>query len=75
MASDVQTAIDGTMFSKEPIRCFRGIGDQLVFHDDESLKYFTSLCDDRKESCDLHYSAVKNGIYRYRVQNWGVIEN
>lgn len=75
MASDVQAAIDGTMFGKEPIRCFRGIGDQLVFDDDEGLKYFTSLCDGRKESCDLRYRAVKNGIYRYLVQNWGVIEN
>ena len=39
------------------------------------VKYFTSLCDDRKESCDLCYSAVKNSIYRYLIQNWEVIEN
>lgn len=59
MASDVQAAIDGTMFDKEAIRCFCGIGDQLVFVNDEGLKYVTSLCDDQKESCDLHYSAVE----------------
>ena len=75
MATDVRAAIDGTMFNKEPIHCFRGVGDRLVFDDDEGLKYFSSLCKDRKESCDLHYSAVKNGIYGYLVQNWGVEEN
>lgn len=26
MATDVKVAIDGTMFNKEPIRCFRGVG-------------------------------------------------
>ena len=75
MATDVKVAIDGTMFNKEPIRCFRGVGDRLVFDDDEGLKYFSSLCSDRKESCDLRYSAVKNGIYGYLVQNWGVKDN
>lgn len=75
MANDVKEVIDGTLFNKEPIRCFRGVGDQLVFDDDDGLKYFSSLCDDRKESCNLHYSAVKNGIYSYLVQNWGVSEN
>lgn len=75
MATDVRAAIDGTMFNKEPIRCFRGVGDRLVFNDEEGLKYFSSLCNDRKESCDMHYSAVNNGIYGYLVQNWGVEEN
>ena len=75
MATDVRAAIHGTMFNKEPIRCFRGVGDCLVFDDEEGLKYFSSLCKDRKESCDLRYSAVKNGIYDYLVQNWGVEEN
>ena len=75
MANDVKEVIDGTLFNKEPIRCFRGVGDQLVFDDDDGLKYFSSLCDDRKESCNLHCSAVKNGIYSYLVQNWGVSEN
>ena len=65
MATDVRAAIDGTMFNKEPIRCFRGVGDRLVFNDEEGLKYFSSLCNDRKESCDMHYSAVNNGIYGY----------
>lgn len=40
MATDVRVAIDGTMFNKEPIHCFRGVGDRLVFDDDEGLKYF-----------------------------------
>ncbi|CAH3163281.1 unnamed protein product [Porites lobata] len=62
MATDVRAAIDGTMFNKEPIRCFRGLGDRLVFNDEEGLKYFYSLCNDRKESCDMHYSAVNNDI-------------
>lgn len=75
VATDVRAAIDGTMFNKEPIHCFRGVGDRLVFDDDEGLKYFSSLCKDRKESCDLRYSAGKNGIYGYLVQNWGVEEN
>lgn len=35
----------------------------------------SSLCKDHKESCDLRYSAGKNGIYGYLVQNWGVEEN
>lgn len=30
---------------------------------------------DCKESCDLCYSAVKNGVYGYLVRNWGVEEN
>lgn len=75
MATDVRAAIDGTMFNKEPTRCFRGVGDRLVFNDEEGLKYFSSLCNDRKELCDMHYSAVNNGIYGYLVQNWGVEEN
>ena len=50
------------------------IGDQLVFNDEDTLKYFTSLCDDRKESCELRYSPVRNGIFDYLVRNWDVAE-
>lgn len=57
-----KAAIDGTTINKEPIRCLGGVADHLV--------YDSSLCNDPKESCDLCYSAVKNGIYRYLSKTW-----
>ena len=73
MEKDMKEVIDGS--GKESIHCFRGVGDQLVFDDDEGLKLFTSLCHYPKENCQLHYSAVKNGIYNYLVHHWGIQEN
>lgn len=67
MAIDVRAVIYGIMFNKELIFCFRGVGDCFVFDDEEGFKYFFFLCKDRKESCDIRYSVVKNGIYDYFV--------
>ena len=51
MANDVVACIRKGIYNKEPIRCFRGVGESnhFLFNDEQELKSFSLLSDERKE--------------------------
>ena len=50
MAAEVVNCISTGIFNKEPIQCFRALGnvDNFVFYDEEQLKTFMQLSDGKK---------------------------
>lgn len=65
------------MYNKEIIKCFRGIGseEKFIFIDEEGLKSFGLLFDERKEEDESKYRFVNNEILVYFENVWVVKKN
>ena len=74
MAAEVVNCISTGIFNKEPIQCFRGIGsvDNFVFYDEEQLKTFILLSDERKKDDRTPYRPVSNKIMSYLESVWSI---
>ena len=77
MALDVVHCINKAVYNKENIKCFRGIGpdERFIFKDENGLKSFSLLSDERKEEDKTTYKAIDNDILRYLENVWHVKKN
>ena len=77
MAGEVIQCIGKGMYNKETIKCFRGIGseEKFVFRDEEGLKSFGLLSDERKEEDESKYQPVNNDKLAYLENVWAVKRN
>ena len=64
MAGEVVKCIGTGIFNKQPIQCIRGIGskENFIFSDEEQLKMFLLLSDERKKEDRTPYQPVSNKI-------------
>ena len=77
MASDVKDCLSQAQFAGRFLQCFRGINKNGVFDDEEKLKEFLSLSEERKEECTWAYRARSgsNPVFESLVMVWDVPEN
>ena len=77
MAREVIQCIGKEMYNKETIKCFRGIGseEKFIFTDEEGLKLFGLLSDERKEEDESKYRPINNDMLAYLENVWGVNKN
>lgn len=77
MAREVIQCIGKEMYNKETIKCFRGIGseEKFIFTDEEGLKSFGLLSDERKEEDESKYRPINNDMLAYLENVWGVNKN
>ena len=77
MAGEVIQCIGKGMYNKETIQCFRGIGseEKYIFRDEEGLKSFGLLSDERKEEDESKYQAINNDKLAYLENVWAVKRN
>ena len=76
MADDVKDCLAQACFAGRFLQCFRGIGRDGIFNDEERLKEFLRFSEERKEECDWTYGIenVKNPHFQAIVDVWGVPE-
>ena len=76
MADDVKDCLAQARFAGRFLQCFRGIGRDGIFNDEERLKEFLRFSEERKEECDWTYGIenVKNPHFQAIVDVWGVPE-
>ena len=62
MAQDIVKCIGKGVFNKEQIRCFRGTGSEenYIFGDEEELKNFSLLSEERKRKDKTYYHPIKS---------------
>ena len=77
MAQDIVECIGKGVFNKEQIRCFRGIGSEenYIFGDEEELKNFSLLSEERKQKDKTYYHAIQSEKLSYLEKVWGVKAN
>ena len=74
MAKEVVNCIGTGIFNKERIQCFRGIGskENFIFCDEEELKAFMLLSDERKKEDRTPYQPNSNKILSYLENTWSI---
>ena len=76
MAKEVQKCLNACQYSKKPLQCFRGIPvENFIFNDDENLKTFLSLTEERKmltPPSHCNYSPVKNSLFDNLTITWNL---
>lgn len=74
MVGEVIKCISKGVYNKEIIKCFRGIGfeEKFIFRDEEGLKLFSLLFDERKNEDEIKYRFNKNDMLAYFDNVWGV---
>lgn len=77
MAGEVIQCINKGVYNKETIKCFRGIGseERFIFRDEEGLKSFGLLSNDRKEEDETKYRPTNNDMLAYLENVWAVKKN
>ena len=77
MAEDVKNCLSQACFAGKFLECYRGIKGSGVFNDEEKLKEFLKLSEERKEECQWTYKprAGSNPHFEVLVQTWGVPED
>ena len=77
MAGEVVKCIGTGIFNQEHIRCFRGMGNRehFIFCDEEQLKTFTLLSDEKKMMDCTVYRPVNNTILSYLENVWLIKKN
>lgn len=77
MAQDVVDCIGKGIFNKEPIRCFRGVGSEenYIFRDENELKSFNVLSEERKLKDQTSYCPVQCEKLTYLEKVWCVKTN
>lgn len=74
MANDVKDCLSQARFAGNFLQCFRGISENGVFDDEERLKAFLSLSEERKEECEWAYTPRSscNPYFEALVEVWNV---
>ena len=74
MAQDIVECIGKGVFNKDQIRCFRGIGSEenYILGDEEELKNFSLLSEERKRKDKTYYHAIQSEKLSYLEKAWGV---
>ena len=77
MAQDVVDCIGKAVFNKEPIKCFRGVGSEenYIFRDENELKSFSVLSEERKLKDQTSYCPVQCERLTYLEKVWCVKSN
>ena len=77
MADDVKDCLAQARFAGRFLQCFRGIGRDGIFNDEERLKEFLRFSEERKEECDWTYGIenVKNPYFQAIVECVGCARN
>lgn len=77
MAGEVIKCISKGVYNKETIKCLRGIGseEKFIFRDEEGLKLFSLLSDERKNEDETKYRPNNNDMLAYLENVWGVQKN
>lgn len=77
MASEVIKSIGKSVYNKESVQCFQGIGasNRFVFNDESGLKSFSLLSDERRREDNTTYGPVRNQILDYLENVWHVKKN
>ena len=77
MANEVIDCIGKGVFNREPIKCFRGVGkeDNFIFRDEDELKSFSLLSDERKKEDRTLYQPSNREMLRYLENVWSVKKN
>lgn len=77
MAQDVVDCIRKGIFNKEPIKCFRGVGSEenYIFRDENELKSFNVLSEERKLKDQTLYCPVQCEKLTYLEKVWCVKTN
>ena len=79
MAGEVQQCLNSCQYSEKPLQSFRGIPvENFIFNDEENLKTFLSLTEERKtlapsSLCD--YKPVTNSLFDNLVISWNLNES
>ena len=77
MAEDVKNCLSQARFAGKFLECYRGIGGNGIFSDEERLKEFLTFSEEKKEECTWVYSpsTSENPHFQALVQVWGVPED
>lgn len=77
MANEVIDCIGKGVFNKEPIECFRGVGkeDNFIFRDEDELKSFSLLSEERKKEDRTSYQPSNSEMLKYLENVWSVKKN
>ena len=77
MAEEVIQCIGKGVYNKETIKYLRGIGpeEKFIFKDEESLKSFSLLSNERKEEDETNYRPTNNAMMAYLEDVWGVVKD
>ena len=77
MADEVINCIGKGVYNKEPIKCFRGVGkeDNFIFRDEDELKSFSLLSEERKKEDRTTYQPSNGEMLRYLENVWSVQKN
>jgi len=77
MAIEDIDRISKGVFNKEPIECFRGIGsnEKFLFSDEDGLKSFSLLSEQRRKEDETIYQPAKGEILSYLENVWCAKKN
>lgn len=76
MASDVKECLSNARFGGHFLQCYRGIKDNGIFDDEDKLKAFMKLSEERKEDCGWSYGPQTiNPQFRALIASWGLSTN
>ncbi|KAJ7391492.1 hypothetical protein OS493_018539 [Desmophyllum pertusum] len=76
MAKEVVDCIGKGVYNKEPIKCFRGVGNKnFVFRDEDKLKSFSLLSEERKKEDSGIYQPSNGEMLSYLENVWSAKKN
>ena len=71
MASDVKECIEQAKFNGRHVEVHRGVAGDLAFDDDNELKQFLDMSEEKKLECTSEYRVEKNSINRHTSTSMG----
>ena len=77
MVEDVKNCLSQASFAGKFLECYRGIGGNGIFNDEECLKEFLAFSEEKKRECTWMYgpSTSENAHFQALVQVWGIPED
>ena len=74
MAQEIRDCLSFTRFGGRFLECFRGV-NEFIFNDEDKLKEFIHLSEEKKIDCAWSYEPIKNEYFHTLVNCWNVDEN
>ena len=74
MAGEVMDCLSFARFGGRYLECFRGV-KEAIFDDEDRLKEFLQLSEEKKLECDWSYEPNKNEYFNSLVNCWQIDEN
>ena len=77
MAEDVKNCLSQARFAGKFMECYRGIGGNGIFNDEERLKEFLTFSEEKQGECTWTYgpNTSENPHFQALVQVWGIPED